>query len=337
MRDVRRRGAFTGGQRRPIGGQPMAGQPMTGQHGVDADGLYARHLRHGGGGLGRDQHEPGARGSDHVGDAGRRGAGLYRHVGGAGFQHRQQGRDQVGSARDRDPDRHIRAHAPAAQLPGQRVAAPVELRVGHGCGAEDQCRRVRIPRDVRREQRGNGGVRGVGHAGAVPSGQQAALVRPAQVQVGQRRPEVAGELGQRGPELAEHPLRGAVGEAAAVPEERQAELRLVVHAQHQRIRRQPVHPGRAGGRIPGRQPGLQPAPVEHEQAVHQRGVRGESGPGQGRRHRRALVLPDPADAVVRRRQQVAHRPLVIDADPHRHRVDQRPHDGLGSGDAVAPA
>ena len=117
---------------------------------------------------------------------------------------------------------------------------------------------------------------------------------------------------------------GTVSEAAAVPDERQVDLWLVECAQHQRIRRQPVHPGRAGRRIPAGQGRLQPPPVEHEQAVRQRGVRGKPGPGQGRAHRRALVLPDPSDAVVHRGQQVAHGPSLIDADAQRHRVDQGP-------------
>ncbi len=148
----------------------VGGQFGRSGHGVDADLLHARQPGHRVGGLCRDQHEPGTPGSEHGGDAGRRGADVDRHVGAAGLEHGKQRGDKVSAALYRHPDRHVRAHTTAPQQPGQCVAAPVEFGVGDRFVAGDQCRRVRVPGDLGREQRGDGGVRGVAGVGAVPPG-----------------------------------------------------------------------------------------------------------------------------------------------------------------------
>ncbi|GAA2421749.1 hypothetical protein GCM10010388_06210 [Streptomyces mauvecolor] len=262
-----------------------------------------------------------------------------RQVGRPRLEDREEPDDEFGRARQRERDDRLRARSPPDQFPGEPVGAGVDLRIRQLGGFEDHRDRVRRRRHLLLEERGDRGVRGEGLGAVQLLNQMHSFSRLQDVDPADRDRRVGDQLAQDPQQPARHDLDGVAVQDVLLELEGQAQVRVGVRHDGQRV----VGAGRgadAGEGDAGRRVGVaEPVAVHRVRLEHHQGVEERLEAG-------GLVDLGEAVVVVVQEGGLAHLQVVQDLgegvalgvlDAHRERVDEHADDGVDAGDGRGTA
>ncbi len=286
--------------------------------------------------------EEGARGDEHVrsgvlhhgGEALARIRRVQRDVGATGLEDGHQRDNQLQGAFDGEGHARVGGHAQAAQVPGERVGALIELPVGELRAGELDGDLVGEAGHHPREDVGQGGLSRGGGGGRAPLpqhllalgiGQEGQLTQPG-VGPGHQR------LQRQGPVL-QQPLQAGRLEPRRVVRQPQLQPRARDDDGHQRqvrlFERADVTDAQLGaGRL---HRGVDRVVLEHEQRLEQRGAARHRAPALDSHQRRMLVLALPSLLRVQPLEPREDPGLLVHADAHGQRVDEQAHRAVDAG------